>query len=84
MADSAGSGAWREDVRTFVTVFFGILTFMKTVGFSIDHDEKNVRLYDVGINMRFDYNISEKVKLKYCNIVNKLCDQNIWPFGYFE
>ena len=75
-----------EDTRTFAVVFPGIVTFIKIVGFRYGHGEKK-DIYDVGINLRFendDNKISENVIQKYCNIIYKLYDQNIWPFGYFE
>ena len=72
-----------EDERSFVIVFPGIVNFIKMVGFSFGHGEKNDKPYDVGINLKFDENISKEVKYKYCKIIHKLYDQNIWPFGLF-
>ena len=71
-----------EDEKTFI-VFSGIVNFIEMVGFSFGHGEKNDKPYDVGIDMRFDENISKEVKYKYCNIIHKLYDQNIWPIGLF-
>ena len=72
-----------EDEKTFVIVFSGIVNFIQLVGFGFGHGEKNDKPYDVGINMRFDDNISEKVKDKYCIIIHKLYNREIWPIGLF-
>ena len=84
LVDDCGKvGLVTEDEKTFVIVFSGIMNFIKMVGFSFGHGEKNDKPYDVGINMKFDDNISGKVKHKYCIIIHKLYDQNIWPIGLF-
>ena len=66
---------------TFDVAFPGIVKFIKKVGFG--YGEKNNKLYDAGINIRFDDNMSGKVKHKYCVILHKLYEQNIWPFEIF-
>ena len=84
LVDDCGKvGLVTEDEKTFVIVFSGIVNFIELVGFGFGQGEKNDKLYDVGINMRFDDNISGKVKHKYCTILHKLYDQNIWPIGLF-
>ena len=67
--------------ETFDVAFPGIVRFIKKVGFG--YGEKNNKLYDAGINIRFDDNMSGKVKHKYCVILHKLYEQNIWPFEIF-
>ena len=63
--------------ETFGKAFPGIVKFIKKVGF--DYGGKN-KLYNVGINIMFNDKMSGMVKNKYCVILYKLYDQNIWPF----
>ena len=70
-----------KDETTFDAVFPGIVKFIKKVGFGFG--EKANKLYDAGINIRSDVNISDKVKHKYCVILHRLYDQNIWPFEIY-
>ena len=66
---------------TFAEAFPGIVKFIEKVGFG--YGEKN-KLYDVGINIMFNDNMSGMVKHKYCLILYKLYDQNIWPFETYR
>ena len=70
-----------ENEETFDVVFPGIVRFIKKVGFG--YGEKNNKLYDAGINIKSDVSMSGKVKDKYCIILHKLYEQNIWPFEIF-
>ena len=63
--------------ETFGEAFPGIVKFIKKVGFG--YGEKN-KLYDVGISIMYNDKMSGMVKHKYCVILYKLYDQNIWPF----
>ena len=67
--------------QTFDVAFPGIVKFIKKVGFGYGEIAKI--LYDAGINIRSDVNISDKVKHKYCVILHRLHDQKIWPFEIF-
>ena len=61
LVDDCGKvGLNTKDERTFDVVFPGIVKFIKKVGFG--YGEKANKLYDAGINIRSDVNISDKVK----------------------
>ena len=63
--------------ETFGEAFPGKVKFIKKVGFG--YGERN-ELYNVGINIMYNDKMSGMVKHKYCVILYKLYDQNIWPF----
>ena len=84
LIDECGEvGLATEDEKTSAIVFSGIVDFIEMVGFTFSHGDKTDKPYNVGINMRFDANISEKVKHKYCIIIHKMYDNGIWPVGLF-
>ena len=64
-----------NDEYSFDEAFPAIIEFIKKVGY----DYKYTKLYDVGKNILF-VDESKMVKEKYCNIVEKLYEKNIWPF----